>query len=35
MEFPIFKIFMNFSGHRLCCFTVVPLFLLDKSMGQE
>jgi hypothetical protein len=23
---------MNFSRHHLCCFTVVPLFLLDKSM---
>jgi hypothetical protein len=35
MELPIFKIYMNFSRHHLCCFKVVPLFLLDKSMGQE
>jgi hypothetical protein len=35
MEPPIFKIYMNFSCHHLCCFTIVSLFLLDKSMGQE
>jgi hypothetical protein len=35
MELPIFKIYMNFSGHHLCCFTVVLLFLLDTPMGQE
>jgi hypothetical protein len=33
MELPIFKIYMNFSRHHLCCFIVVPLFLLDKSMA--
>ena len=32
MELPIFDTYMNFSHHRLCCFTVVPLFVLDKSM---
>jgi hypothetical protein len=25
--------YMNFSRHHLSCFTVVPLFLLDKSMA--
>ena len=30
-----FKIYMNFSRHHLCCFIVVPLFLLDKSMAQN
>jgi hypothetical protein len=32
MELPIFNTYMNFSRHHLCCFTVVPLFVLDKSM---
>jgi hypothetical protein len=32
MELPIFKVYMNFSRHHLCCFTVVPLFLLDTPM---
>jgi hypothetical protein len=35
MELPIFRIYMNFSRHHLCCFTVVPLFLLDKSMAHN
>jgi hypothetical protein len=26
---------MNFSRHHLCCFTVVPLFVLDKSMADN
>jgi hypothetical protein len=33
MELPNFKMYMNFSHHHLCCFTVVPLYLLDKSMA--
>ena len=33
MELPIFNTYMNFSRHHLCCFTVVPLFVLDKSMA--
>jgi hypothetical protein len=32
MEPPIFNTYMNFSRHRLCCFTVVSLFVLDKYM---
>jgi hypothetical protein len=32
MELPIFNTNMNFSRHPLC-FTVVPLFVLDKSMA--
>ena len=32
MELPIFKVYMNFSRHHLCCFIVVPLFVLDKSL---
>jgi hypothetical protein len=35
MELPLFNIYMNFSCHYLCCFTVVPLFVLDKSMALE
>ena len=31
MELPIFDIYLNFSSHHLCCFTVALLFLLDKS----
>jgi hypothetical protein len=33
MELPIFKIYMNFSGHHLCCFTILPLLAL--SVGQR
>jgi hypothetical protein len=33
MELPIFKIYMNFSRHHFCCFTIVPLFVLDQSMA--
>jgi hypothetical protein len=33
MELPIFNTYMNFSRHQLCCFTIVPLFVLDKSMA--
>jgi hypothetical protein len=33
MELPIFNTYMNLSRHHLCCFTVVPLFVLDKSMA--
>jgi hypothetical protein len=33
MELPIFNTYMNFSRHHLCCFTIVPLFALDKSMA--
>jgi hypothetical protein len=31
MELPIFNTYMNFSRHDFCCFTVVPLFVLDMS----
>jgi hypothetical protein len=33
MELPIFDTYMNFSRHCFCYFTVVPLFVLDKSMA--
>ena len=33
MELPIFNTFINFSRHHFCCFTVAPLFVLDKSMA--
>ena len=33
MELPIFNTDMNFSRHHLCCFIVVPLFILDMSMA--
>jgi hypothetical protein len=31
MELSFFNTFINFSRHHLCCFTVAPLFVLDKS----
>ena len=31
MELPIFNTYINFSRHHFCCFTVAPLFVLDKS----
>jgi hypothetical protein len=31
MELPIISTYINFSWHHLCCFTVAPLFVLDKS----
>jgi hypothetical protein len=31
MEPPIFNTYMDFSRHHFCCFTVAPLFVLDKS----
>jgi hypothetical protein len=34
-ETPNSKTYMNFSRHYFCCFTVVPLFVLDKSMDWE
>jgi hypothetical protein len=33
MELPNFNTYMNFSRHQLCCFTIIPLFVLDKSMA--
>jgi hypothetical protein len=33
MELPIFHTYMNFSRHHFCCFIVVPLFVLNKSMA--
>ena len=33
MELPVFNTYMNFSHHHLCCFIVVSLFVLDKSMA--
>jgi hypothetical protein len=35
MELPIFNTYANFSRHHLCYFTVVPLFVLDKSLAYE
>jgi hypothetical protein len=31
MEHLVFDTYMNFSCHHFCCFTVVSLFVLDKS----
>ena len=31
MELPIFNTYINFSRHQFRCFTVAPLFVLDKS----
>jgi hypothetical protein len=31
MKLPIFNTDMNFFRHHFCCFTVAPLFVLDKS----
>jgi hypothetical protein len=28
-----FNTYMTISHHRSCCFTVLPLFVLDKSMA--
>jgi hypothetical protein len=28
---PTFYTYMNFHGHHFCCFTIAPLFDLDKS----
>jgi hypothetical protein len=33
MELPMFNIYINFSRHQFCCFTIVSLFVLDKSMA--
>ena len=33
MEVPIFDTYMTFSHHYLCCFTIVPLFVLDRPMA--
>jgi hypothetical protein len=33
MELPIFNTYINFSHHQMCCFTLVPLFVLDESMA--
>ena len=33
MELPNFNTYMNFSRHHFCCFTVVPLFVLNKSIA--
>ena len=35
MELPIFNTYMNFYRHHLCCFTIAPLFILDKSNDLE
>jgi hypothetical protein len=35
MELPNFNTYMNFSRHHFCCFTVVPLFVLNKSMAHR
>jgi hypothetical protein len=35
MELPISNTYMNFSRHHLCCFTIVPLFVLDNSMASN
>jgi hypothetical protein len=31
MELPIFNTYINFSRHHFYCFTVAPLFVVDKS----
>ena len=31
MELPIFNTYIRFSRYYFCCFTVAPLFFLDKS----
>ena len=31
MELPVYNTYINFSRHHFCCFTVAPLFVLDKS----
>ena len=33
MELPNFNTYMNLSRRHFCCFTIVPLFVLDKSMA--
>ena len=33
MELPIIITYINFSCHHICCFTIAPLFVLDKSMA--
>jgi hypothetical protein len=33
MELPIFNPYMNSSRHQFCYLTVVPLFVLNKSMA--
>jgi hypothetical protein len=35
MELPIFSTHINLSRHHLCCFTVVPLFVLYKSKAYK
>jgi hypothetical protein len=30
---PIIKTYINFSCNHFCCFTIAPLFVLDKSMS--
>jgi hypothetical protein len=35
MELPIISTHINFSRHQFYCFTIVPLFVLDKSYGLE
>ena len=34
-ELPIFNTYMNFSRHHSCCFTIAPLFVLDKSTARN
>jgi hypothetical protein len=31
MELPTLYTYIHFSRHHFCCFTVAPLFVLDKS----
>ena len=31
MELPIISTYINFFYYHFCCFTVAPLFVLDKS----
>jgi hypothetical protein len=33
MELSNFNTYINFCRHHLCCFTIVSLFVLDKSMA--
>jgi len=31
MKLPIFNIYINFPQHHFSCFTIAPLFVLNKS----
>ena len=35
MELPIFNTYINLSRHHFYCFTIAPLFVLDKSTSRN